>query len=267
MSNSKTKILSFGICACFAICALIFGIITKVYSLDLDKVKIYFLNGDYKSTIAECEKILASYGRSSQSDELYYILGLSYSKDGNYLRASDIFEIILKEFKESNFKEEAKLGLGDTYLLRGDFSRAEDYYKDLLNSNPDTKLKAQLYYRLSQVGFKKGDTAGGKEYLDKLKNEFPQNPDLISNKDLCSLANYSSGIYYTVQVGCFSSENNAKNLVQKLIQSGYPAYIEEATLSGQPSYRVRVGKSPLRQEILNLEQKLSGEGYPTKIFP
>jgi len=54
-------------------------------------------------------------------DELYYLLSLSYLKDGNYLRASDIFEIILREFKGSRFKEDALLALGDTYFLRGDY--------------------------------------------------------------------------------------------------------------------------------------------------
>jgi outer membrane protein assembly factor BamD (BamD/ComL family) len=237
------------------------------YALDLDKIKTYFLAGDYKSAIAEGEKLLAAGGRSSQSDELYYLLGLSYLKDGNYLRSSDIFEIILTEFSQSNFKEQAKLGLADTYFLRVDYAKAEGYYKELLANNPNTGMKAALYYRLSQVGFKKGDTAQGKDYLDKLKSEFPQNPELLSNKDLYPFAASPSGIYYTVQVGAFANQNNAKNLLQKLIQSGYLAYIEETTLAGQASYRVRVGKSLSRQEMVNLESKLSGEGYPTKICP
>ena len=140
------------------------------YCLNIDKVKICFLSGDYKSAISEGEKALANYsGHPAYLDELYYILGLTYLKDGNYLRASDIFEIILKEFRNSTFKDEAKLGLGDTYFLRGDYDKAQRYYEELLNSNSRTKLKAQLYYRFSQIGLQKGDTQAAREYLDKLK--------------------------------------------------------------------------------------------------
>ncbi len=123
------------------------------YALNLDKIKVHFLAGDYKSAILEGEKLLAGEAQSGRSDELYYILGLSYLKDGNYLRASDIFEIILKEFKNSAFKEEASLGLGDTYFLKGDYGQAEGYFRELINNNPATKLKAQVCYRLSLIGF------------------------------------------------------------------------------------------------------------------
>lgn len=239
----------------------------NAYCLDLDRAKIYLLKGDYKAAIAEGEKILAKSGRAKDGDELYYVLGMSYLKDGNFLRASDIFEIILREFKDSNFKEEAKLGLADTYLLRQDFSKAQQYYEELIKNNPHTRLKAQIYFRLSQIGFKTGDTRLGEEYLDKLKRDFPLNPESRGDADLSALTQNKNDIYYTVQVGSFSNIMNAKNLVQILIKKGYAAYIEEIKSSGQLSYRVRVGKLQTRQEALDLERKLAEEGYPTKIFP
>jgi len=234
------------------------------YALNLDKLKVYLLEGDYKGAISEGERLIAG---DAHSDELYYILGLSYLKDGNYLRACDIFEIILKEFKNSEFGDEARLGLGDTYFLRGDFVKAEDCYKDLIESNPQTRLKAQAYCRLSQTGYKNGNMQQGKEYLDKLKQDFPLNLESMLNKDLYPLSDSSSDTYYTVQVGSFTNITNARNLTEKLIQKGYPAYMEEASFKGKASYRVRVGKLRLRQEILTLENKLSREGYPTKICP
>lgn len=234
------------------------------YCLNIDKVKVYFLNGDYKSAISEGERVLTNYNTHSPSlDELYYILGLSYLKDGNYLRASDIFEIILREFKDSPLKDEAKLSLGDTYFLKGDFDLAQGYYTDLINSNPRTKLKALLYYRLSQTAFKRGDTQQAKEYLDKLKKDFPSNLEVELNKDLYSL----SDIYYSVQVGSFEKSANAMNLRNKLIEKGYDAYVQEAETSGSKTYRVKVGRLSSRLEAVELENKLSSEGYPTKIFP
>jgi len=243
---------------------LYIGICSSAYALDIDKVKVYFLNGDYKSAISEGENVLTRYtSHSPNLDELYYILGLSYLKEGNYLRASDIFEIILREFKNSPFKDEAKLSLGDTYFLKGDYDEAQAHYGDLINSNPRTKLKAQAYYRLSQAALKKGDTQQAKEYLNKLKTDFPSSTEIKLNKDLYSL----SDIYYTVQVGSFVNAANARNLCSKLIGEGYDAYLEEADTGTPKAYRVKVGKLKSRSEAVQLENKLSSKGYPTKIAP
>jgi tetratricopeptide (TPR) repeat protein len=237
------------------------------FGMNLEGVKVHLLEGDYKAAILEGEKLLAGSSRGNQSDELYYLLGLSYLKDGNYLRASDIFEIVINEFGDSKFKQEAKMGLGDTYFLRGDFAKAQSNYCALLLEDPGSKLKACLYYRLSQTGFKSSNAEQGNEYLNKLKNEFPQNAELISSQDICLISASSSEMFYTVQVGCFSSNANADNLLKKLVEKSYPAYIENASIAGSTSYRVRVGKVKTRQEVLELESKLSQEGYPTKVFP
>ncbi len=262
IKNLKFKI-KFCILSCsFAFCVLNFAF--PSYALNLDKPKAYLLEGDYKAAILEGEKLVA---QDAHSGELYYILGISYLKDGNFLRASDIFEIILKEFKNSAFRDEAKVGLGDTYFLRGDFAMAQDCYRELINSNPQTKLKAQVYYRLSQIGYKNGDTQQGKDYLDKLKKVSPLNLESSLNKDLCLLSGPSAGLYYTIQVGAFSNITNANNFTHTLSQKGYPAYIDEVGSQGKISYRVRIGKFKLRDEALNLERRLSREGYPTKICP
>ena len=236
----------------------------NVYSRDLDAVKLNFLKGDYKAAILEGEKILACSKNFAGCDELYYFMGLSYLKDGNFLRASDIFEIIIKEFPESHFKEKAKLGLGDAYFYLGDHTKAKGFYMELVNANPGAGLKPSLYYRLSQVGLKEGDNAFAKEYLDKLKHEYPLSPEAKADNELLS----SPEIYYTVQVGSFSNSSNASNLTQKLTRDGYPAYLEELKVDdAKTTYRVRVGKFNMRQQAEDLEKKLSQEGYPTKIFP
>jgi len=246
----------------------VFMLAANVYALNLDKVKVNFLNGDYQAAISEGEKILAHSRHAPDLDELYYLLGLSYAKEKNYLRASDIFEIILKEFKTSKFKDKAKLGLGDTYLFQGDLDKAQDIYQELLQMNPQSALRPQVYYRLSQVAFKKGDPQLGRDYLDKLEKESPQNIETKLNQDLLTWAESPAGVYYAVQVGVFSSSINAKNLTEKLVQSGYPAYIQEASAAPQEKmYRVKVGKLTTRPEAEALKNKLSQEGYPTKVCP
>jgi len=260
----KSGKLVIGYWLLFGCCFLVIGVF-DAYALDLDTIKASFLSGDYKGAIAEGEKMMAGASQDEPgADELFYILGLSYLQDGNYLRASDIFEIILEEFKNSSFKEEARLGLGDAYFLRGDLNKAESYYKAILSENPGTKMGASVFYRLAQSGFKKGDISQGKDYLDKLKAEFPLSQELKQNKELCILGDSPDELYYAVQVGSFSNADNAKNIIRELASKGYDAYTEEGA---DKMYRVKVGKFKLRQEAQDTQAKLSGQGYPTKICP
>ncbi|MFH0790849.1 MAG: SPOR domain-containing protein [Candidatus Omnitrophota bacterium] len=238
-------------------------------ALNLEGIKVDFLNGDYKSVIKQGEEIMRDSRPSDDNlDELYYLLGLSYLKDGNYLRASDIFEIILGEFKHSRFKEYAAIGLGDTYLLREDFNKAKDAYLGLLEGNPNTKFKAEIYYRLNQIEAKLGDARAAKEELEKLIKEFPLNQELKLNQDVRGSGNVPVDFYYTVQVGSFTKQKNADRLMRKLLEKGYSAYIED-TVSGEKEdiYRVRVGRYHSLKEAEELRDKLSLQGYPTKIIP
>lgn len=255
-------ILSFG----FTLFALRFTF--NCYALNIDKVQGYFLAGDYKSAIQEGERILANPAQPQDLDKLYYILGLSYLKDGNTLRASDIFEIILSEFKDSNFREEAMLGLGDTCLFRGDYAKAKEYYKELLGRNTAAKLQPAVYYRLSQIAAKSGDTQEAKEYIGKLRQDFYYSPESRLSQDIGMSSDSPSDFYYTVQVGSFTNKTNAKILTEKLIQKGYSAFIEESSSrEAERIYRVRVGKFNRQEQAKDLKDKLSQEGYPTKIYP
>jgi tetratricopeptide (TPR) repeat protein len=244
----------------FALCMAV--VVPAASALNLDKLKTYFLNGQYDKAIKEGENILSRQGYSRDMDELYYLLGLSYLKAGNLLRASDIFEIILREFKDSAFTAEALLGLGDTYFLKGDFAAAEQQYRDILDNFPDANLKAALYFRLNQIAVKKGDTQLAQSYAELLKQECPLSPEVRIDKDIV-LADF----FYTVQVGSFSKSLNAQNLVKKLKNKGYAAYMEEFETGKKMNFRVRVGKVNSRKEADELAKKLALEGYPTKIFP
>ncbi len=302
MLNNKVRTCLSKVIFCvlfFVICSLCIGILSPLYAMNLDTLRNYFLNGNYKICISEGEKILAQATSSKDLEELYYILGLCYLKDGNYLRASDIFEIILKEYRNGKFKEVAKLGLGDSYFARRDYSKAESIYLEILKSYSRTKLKPAIYYRLSQLGKRTANRQTDLEYWAKLKDEFPQSPAALSNKEfflgnggnipvvlnapapavkpelnlpvpvgkpVAPVDEIIAG-GYSVQVGAFSSLDNAKTLTFKLKSQGYSSYIAKAVSVNKEIYKVRVGGFSSKQEALDAEKKLKAIGYPTKIIP
>jgi tetratricopeptide (TPR) repeat protein len=230
---------------------------------ELDALKADFLQGNYRRVIfegqAQVERI--NFGGT---DELNYILGLSYLKEGKLNQAQNCFRRILSN-SNSKFKEEANLGMGDTYLADSQFSMAEDIYNNLITGNFNSRQKSAVLYRLSQLESKRGNQRKSDDYLFKLKKDFPLSPELRLTKglELMSVSTKDDSGAYSVQVGFFANRDNANNLKDKLLAKNYPAYVEE--FGG--GYRVKVGKFKLYKEALDLESKLSQEGLQTKVSP
>ncbi len=229
---------------------------------ELDALKADFLRGNYQRVIfeghAQVERI-----NLRRADELNCILGLSYLKEHNLAAAQESFKRVLRN-SSGKFKTQASLGLADTYLIGGQFQEAEDIYNKLIDEDPNISLKAAILYRLSQCGFKKGNNSQGNEYLSKLKRDFPASLELRITRAIGWIEPVFSGTgEYSVQVGFFANSENADSLKHKLLNKGYPAYVERESAGN----RVRVGRFKSRREALDLENKLSKEGFPTKVTP
>ncbi len=246
---------------------LVFFIIPGiVQAADLENLKVDFLQGNYRRVIFEAQP-LVDRADAGGAEELNYILGLSYLKEGKLEQSQHRFKRILNT-SSGKFKAPANLGLADAYLMAGRFQEAQDIYTKLINDDSSGNQKAAALYRLSQLEFKKGNTREGNDYLSKLRKDFPLSPELRLEKGLSLITPpvlpvKDTGAEYSVQVGFFSNSTNADILKNKLLAENYPAYLED---SGS-GYRVRVGKFKNYQEALDLESKLSKEGFQTKICP
>lgn len=255
----------------FYLISLVFLFLPSIsWAIEIDALKADFLQGNYRQVIFEAEAQRQGINLGN-TDELNYILGLSYLKEGKVSAAQDCFLRILNN-PSGKFKGRATLGLADTYLIQSRFPEAQDLYNKLINDDSNTSLKAAVLYRLSQLEFKRNNHQQGNYYLTKLKKDFPLSPELRSNQSLGLIGEISKvtdkvvdgeGGEHCVQVGFFSNSTNASNLKNKLLAKDFPAYVENA--SG--GYRVRVGKFKTQKQALDLEEKLSQEGFPTKLCP
>ncbi len=230
---------------------------------DLEDLKVDFLQGNYRRVIFEGQA-QADRINIGSINELNYILGLSYLKEGKLDLAQGSFRRILNN-QESKFKAEATLGLADTFLVGGRFQEAEEIYNKLIGQ-PNSAYKAAVLYRLSQLELKKGNNQQGNDYLSKLRRDFPLSPELRLSKGIEVInRSFDSPIKetgeYSVQVGFFSSHSNAGKLKDQLSAKDFPAYIENSA----GGYRVRVGKFKTQKEALDSESKLSKEGFQTKV--
>lgn len=74
---------------------------------------------------------------------------------------------------------------------------------------------------------------------------------------------------YNIQVAALEDEKTSKNLVKRLIKSGYPAYYFQTLIKGKIYYRIRCGPFSTIQETRKYAKLLSNkEGFkPFIIYP
>lgn len=247
----------------FILVFLIFLILPDFcWASDLDSLKIDFLQGNYRRVIFEGQAQVERM-HLGNTEELNYILGLSYLKESKLELAGDCFRRILNN-SSSKFKGEASLGLGDTYLVGGKFQEAEDIYNKIIADDPNSNLKPAVWYRLSQLESNRKDQQKSNEYLFKLKRDFPLSPELRLTRGIVSISiPVNETGEYSIQVGFFTNSDNANNFKDTLLSKNYPAYVE----SFGSGFRVKVGRFKLQKEALDLESKLSQDGFQTKLCP
>lgn len=72
---------------------------------------------------------------------------------------------------------------------------------------------------------------------------------------------------YDVQIGAFTTRENAQQLLQKARGQGHDVYINEAVHNGAPYFRVRVKGPAQKTEAQTLSAKLQEQGYPVYTVP
>ena len=71
-------------------------------------------------------------------------------------------------------------------------------------------------------------------------------------------------VAWTVQLGSFANDENAKRLIEKLREAGFPAYLERRVEGAGTAFKVRVGPEIRREDAeklrANLENKFALKG-------
>jgi cell division septation protein DedD len=67
---------------------------------------------------------------------------------------------------------------------------------------------------------------------------------------------------WSVQVNSYPDAKSANDLIDRLKDKGYNAFVTEANIKGKVWYRVRVGRFASREEAAKAEAALKNESYP-----
>jgi len=227
-----------------------------------DDVLALILKGKYNEALDECNRLERKIDKRLKT-ELYYLQGTCLLQQEEFELAQDAFKKALP-YAKGELSLEIYMGIADSYFQQYNFKQAISIYEQLLSKREDNKnYLAMLYYKLGKAYQKGSLWVKSDFYFKQLKSKFPQSfeAELLKDTD-------TGGNFFTVQVGCFTSEKNAKKLFSSLTEKGYEAYITELKSNSQALYRVRVGKftSRLAAEFAERDLKTK-EHLPTHIFP
>jgi len=233
----------------------------------LNEAEELFLKGDYKGVTRACEDIfyIARRYKSKRGhlDKLYYIAAVSYLKLNDTTSSRAYLYKIISSYSNSTLVPDAYLALGDAYYTDEDYDESSNMYMHFTRTYPRDPSVPQAYLRLGQIARKLGRREEAKYYLDKVREDYP----MSFEAKITPLVSSGSGGYFSVQLGYFSSIDNARKLKNELERKGYYPYIVEVRSSGNTYYRVRIGKEDSRVEAKYLAEKLRKQGFEAKIHP
>lgn len=72
---------------------------------------------------------------------------------------------------------------------------------------------------------------------------------------------------FTVQVGSFREQENARRLREGIEFNRRAAYMTGTVINGETFYRVRIGKFTMREDAESIARELAEEGYSPVIMP
>ncbi|MFH1460732.1 MAG: SPOR domain-containing protein [Candidatus Omnitrophota bacterium] len=252
----------FKVCGLWSVvCGLLFSVDAFAYSPKLDQAVKFMLEGKYYEALDECYAQERT-GNNGLKAESLAIQGECFTKLGEYAQARDAYKKGIN-YTSGDLQTQLYMGIADSYLMEYAFDNAISVYEQLLKNKNSSDHECALYFKLGKAYQKKSEWAQSKFYFDKLKRKYP-------NSFEASLIDKASvgGNFFTIQVGCFTREANAKNLYQDLKNKGYEVYITSLPTNGQKLYRVRVGEFVSRMAAEFEEEKLrTQEHLPTHIFP
>lgn len=147
----------------------------------------YFRLKDYESALIELSHPVVTNLPPEKQAEAFYMLGNSFFRTGDYLKAQQTFETILSRFSGLSFEREIRYSLAWSYFQQ---KKYYDAYKlfSLLSEGKDTISVKSAYWKGESQRYAGNDTEALKTYEDFLRR-FP-------NDAMAQGVQYQIGLIY-----------------------------------------------------------------------
>ncbi len=237
---------------------------TKQGIAQLETAKNYYRQNNTAAAIQSLSSFLQANPNSTQTPQAYYLRGLCYRQQGYsmYAQADQDFQHALKG------GDAETRGLSLTALGHNCFEsqppklvQAADYYQKALPLLKKEPPKDAVLYRLGVSLQRLGKWDKADPYLSQCFDEFP-------NSEYTAQARNQFGTRaFTIQLGAFSTLENAKKMIQKASQAGYEAQWFSRKSGSKLLYIVHHGRYSSYDQAQNDKQSLSGKGFNAMVIP
>lgn len=183
MSNTKTKVLSFSICALLLFCHLKFDIWnSSLLAQDNKEEEALFVaekafeDGFYDVALGLFERFLKNYPASLKTAEANLLIGQCYYHQNRFLDALTKFEGLLTLPSAQNIKDEVLYWIAEVHFKGNNFAKASQYYKMITEDFPKSSYSVYAYYSLGWCLFQESNFTEAVKYFKIVEEKFPKEP-------------------------------------------------------------------------------------------
>jgi hypothetical protein len=228
LKNTMLKIIVFFVFSIF------------LHSQNVDLYISLINDGKSKGVLENLPELLSKY----PNDPGVLYLNALLNKDGE--SSVDQYKNIIKNYSESKYAPNSAMKLGEYFYARGLYTQSANLLKNI----PVTYPRFNDMQRLTDLMINSfnaiGEADSAKHYGLIIKSMFPainayENED---NSKLSQVFDFKKKISkkgpYVVQIGAFSSKENAKRLKLQVSQLGHDVSINRVDSNGKIFFAVRV---------------------------
>lgn len=220
-----------------------------------------FLMGEFEQAFRRFETFMARTPRSPYVSDARYWAGICALKLGNVEKARSYISRTYKRPRTALLGNLALIGLADCDYAKGRFAAAASRYDRAL-AGAGTQ-KARILYQLGMCNNRIGKLRGAEQLFREVTSSYPN----TKYADMAEEKLKFAGTVFSVQLGAFSSRENAETIRTKLGRRSFSTYIQPINRKGKILHCVRVGRFKTWKQANFVLRKLKAIGFDAVIVP
>ena len=230
---------------------------TIIFSQNIDLYFSLIDEGELDGVKENLPELLSKF----PNDPGVFFLRAVLTEDGE--SALEQYKYILNNFPKSIYAPKAAMKIGEYFYARGLYTQCASLLKNIPAKYPRYPQMQRLTDLMINSFNAIGEADSAKYYSLIIKSMFPAIETNVESKDkkLSQVFSFKKKAEnlgpYVVQIGAFSSKENAKRLKLQVSQLGHDVSINRVDSNGKTFYAVRVNryKSKIRAEKIGKDIK------------
>lgn len=140
-------------------------------------------------------------------------------------------------------------------LCEENAEKALDIYQRIVDEHAGSSWADDALHRLYQYSYAVGAYRTARTYQERMDRDYPRSP-YASPAATAAKKEKEGEKQYSVQVGAYSKESDARRRIEELKAKGYTAYLREKTVRGKTVHAVWLGIFPAYAQAQAFAQKL-----------